>query len=74
MSIKPANPRAFPQPCTDDGYTANVGEGMELRDYFAAKALCEIIKMHHEIVDISMTETAKVAYKYADAMLKVREL
>lgn len=41
--------------------------GMTLRDYFAAKVLqvsCE---------DHSFYEAAKIAYQYADAMLKARE-
>ena len=45
--------------------------GMTLRDYFAAKALQGILT-DAEIV-MSISEIAKLAYKYADAMMKARE-
>jgi hypothetical protein len=47
--------------------------GMTLRDYFAAKALPELVRtaldLDHEIWDA----TARHAYLVADAMLKARE-
>ena len=46
-------------------------EGMELRDYFAAKAMQGI--MSKEYFDGSYSEVAKYAYKMADAMMKARE-
>lgn len=58
----PAFPRAANQWASDNGT-----EGMSLRDYFAAKVLqvaCE---------DQTAAVAAKVAYEYADAMLKARE-
>jgi len=45
-------------------------EGMTLRDYFAAKAMQAMIPWS-DYVD--MEQIAKLAYKQADAMMKVRE-
>ena len=46
--------------------------GMTLRDYFAAKAMLGFLElnMNNEYLP---SETAKEAYRYADAMLKARE-
>jgi len=57
---------------------------MTLRDYFAAKAMSQIIKQAYALEkdcdeedDFSFTATmfpsAKEAYQWADAMLKARE-
>jgi hypothetical protein len=46
-----------------------VEEGMDLRDYFAAKAMELFISKGKYYVE----ETAKLAYLQADAMLKERE-
>lgn len=57
---------AFPW-CGDLNECPTINLGMTLRDYFAAKVLqvaCE---------DHSFYEAAKIAYQYADAMLKARE-
>jgi hypothetical protein len=60
---------AFPRPVSEvmdrKGYIVDEGDvGMSLRDYFAASALT---------VQISPPEAAaRIAYEYADAMLKVR--
>ena len=54
---------AFPVPDIDG---SAVAEGMTLRDYFAAKVLnvsCE---------DHLPNEAARIAYEYADAMLRAR--
>jgi hypothetical protein len=58
--------------------------GMTLRDYFAAKAMDQIIKQAYVLAkdcdqedDFSFTATmfpfAKEAYQWADAMMKARE-
>lgn len=62
---KPSNPFAFP--CWDeDGQS--IEKGLTMRDYFAAKALSNTyMGVNHE------DESAKRAYKMADAMLKERE-
>ena len=54
---------AFP---TGSGITP-YNPGMTLRDYFAAKAMPELIGFG------SPESGAEVAYKWADAMLKARE-
>ncbi|MGB6105668.1 MAG: hypothetical protein WBF88_17635 [Pusillimonas sp.] len=47
------------------------GEGMTLRDYFAAKAMTRIIA-HDKDGCMSPDITAMAAYSLADAMLKAR--
>lgn len=62
---KPDNPKAFP---LENDY--HVQEGMDLRDYFAAKAMqgaiVNWISSHEELVSYS--------YIVADEMLKQREI
>jgi hypothetical protein len=45
--------------------------GMDLRDYFAAKAMA--YWLHYPIELNDMNRVAKKAYEMADAMMKVRE-
>ena len=70
--------QAFPNPHRTDM------TGMTLRDYFAAKAMKEIMAQAYELEkefhvdnDFSFPDTmcsiTKEAYKWADAMLKARE-
>lgn len=75
---KPQNPSAFPawdmtfgkNPNTDL-YSAGTGQGMSLRDYFAAKAMQSLLSTD----GTTQFETrAREAYEVADAMLKQREL
>jgi hypothetical protein len=55
--------------------TAVGGEGgMELRDYFAAQALPMAIQEMNEAESYDINDAAIVAYQYADAMLRAREL
>lgn len=64
---KPAFPVTGFETRHGQGMQAVYHSGMSLRDYFAAKVLqvsCE---------DHSFYEAAKIAYQYADAMLKARE-
>ena len=56
---------AFPRPYSGTSQFAQ--EGMGLRDYFAAKAMPELIGFG------SPENGAEVAYKWADAMMKARE-
>jgi hypothetical protein len=60
------NESAFPWQI-DNGETMRGHKGMTLRDYFAAKAMPELIGWG-EPDDIAVK-----AYKYADAMMKARE-
>jgi len=79
------NPPAFP---VSHGMALVAGlqnaYGMTMRDYFAAKAMKEIMAQAYELEqecfadgDFSFPDTmcslAKEAYKWADAMLKARE-
>jgi hypothetical protein len=64
INPKPINPSAFPIP---DG---SLGDGMSLRDYFAAAALTGLLA-NPEFEDTAH-DTAKIAYQQADAMLLER--
>jgi hypothetical protein len=61
---------AFPVPDIDGGA---VCEGMDLRDYFAAKALTGLCANQDNRAYKSQMDFAVVAYVLADAMLKARE-
>jgi hypothetical protein len=52
-----------------------VNEGLSLRDYFAAAALTGLLaaEASPEIERESFEQTAKSAFRQADAMLEVRE-
>jgi len=66
---------AFPFSPSDDS-TIKPQLGMTLRDYFAAKAMQEIISSDGDFLDArySSPETiANAAYHMADAMLNARE-
>ena len=75
-TLKPSNPRAFPQEYQDGDYQA----GMTLRDYFAAKAMQGFIANTLAMQAISDNfpnegdeYIAQESYRMADAMLKQRE-
>ena len=68
------NQLAFP--CQYDEYFP-LGNGMTLRDYFAAKAMYSLgiqdAILHNEDCDfLTIDEIAESAYSQADAMLKAR--
>ena len=46
-----------------------ISEGMDLRDYFAAKAMQSLLTYEES----TLQNDAEVAYAMADAMLKARE-
>ena len=48
-------------------------EGMELRDWFAGKALMSMLSAVQDITESTPSTAAKYAYKFADAMIKARE-
>jgi len=52
-------------------FPTNRSEGMDLRDYFAAKAMQGMMADHTR--DNYVEEIAEHAYKIADAMVKVRK-
>ena len=64
---------AFPQYVISNG-GAFVDGGMTLRDYFAAKAMQGSITCAPNHGDITHEYCAVDAYRYADAMLKAREV
>ena len=66
------NESAFPWQI-DNGETMRGHKGMTLRDYFAAKAMQAIIMSIDDKDDMS-APVAESAYKWADAMMKAREL
>jgi hypothetical protein len=45
--------------------------GMDLRDYFAAKTIPSLVKTFENHIT-TPDDVAKLAYKYADAMMKER--
>ena len=49
-----------------------VNQGMTLRDYFAAKAMVQIMDDTKQETWFTYDDTAKYAYQVADAMLKAR--
>ena len=63
----PAFPLHIPTPMAGDA--SETIPGMSLRDYFAAKALAELIR---GAIVYRFDEDAQRAYSYADAMLKAR--
>lgn len=62
--------KAFP--VTRDLLSINQA-GMDLRDYFAAKAMQAIVSTVPHLKTICVNDCAEEAYLYADAMMKVRE-
>lgn len=62
---------------TVEGYTSDTfdGDGLTLRDYFAAKAMngdVSVAEIAYEITDKQLTDRAKLYYRIADAMLAQR--
>jgi len=64
MSEKNDGGPAFPIGSTPEEW----GNGMTLRDYFAAKAMQKYIDE-----DITTENIARISYEMADAMLKARQ-
>ena len=60
--------KAFPTTSPLESW-GDPNQGMDLRDYFAAKAMELFINKGQYYVE----ETAKLAYAQADAMMKARE-
>jgi hypothetical protein len=75
------NPQAFPQPNHPPTWTG--GEGMTLRDYFAARGIETLMKSvtseleskHYSIEKAQKIQDvyASMCYAMADAMLRARE-
>lgn len=60
--------KAFPTTIDNEGYQID-RQGMDLRDYFAAKALQGILACNYTVEE----DPAILAYQYADEMMKARE-
>lgn len=75
----PENPRAFPcpsKPIIEGVPEWNYQHGMELRDYFAAKAMTAVLSVPREsrgTGEQSNVGIAAYAYRMADVMLVARE-
>lgn len=65
--------KAFPIVVPDVDKNYSIQSGMELRDYFAAKAMQSLLNNWHEDPDWDAYEHADIAYKIADVMMKARE-
>ena len=69
--------KAFPTTIDNEGYQEDHG-GMDLRDYFAAKALMATIETSHtyfeagDTLEQDILTVAQMAYMYADGMMKAR--
>jgi hypothetical protein len=69
--------KAFPTTTPLDSW-GDPNAGMDLRDYFAAKALMATIETSHTYFEVGDTleqdvlTVAQMAYMYADAMMKAR--
>ena len=58
-----------------NGHEETINEGMDLRDYFAAKALSVLYKQFSEFEDgFHCSDVATAAYQMADEMMKAREV
>lgn len=62
---------AFPS-VVDDGETMSWDRGMTLRDYFAAKAMQSVLDQKDVHDGRVCDNTAWIAYRMADAMMKAR--
>lgn len=51
----------------------NINTGMDLRDYFAAKAMQAIVSTVPHMEMINQTLVAIESYQYADEMMKARD-
>ena len=64
--------KAFPT--TLENYTTYGKEGMDLRDYFAAKVLPTLSQLDvDDFPSLDYKHIAELSYKYADAMMKARQ-
>ena len=63
--------KAFPTEHPITGMMDLKSDGMDLRDYFAAKAM-QAILFDIKAIQVSMDKTANLAYQFADAMMEAR--
>ena len=68
--------KAFPRMSHTDcfGYQHPAEDGMDLRDYFAGKAMQSLIQvLAKDTSVVSYTHITDMSFKLADAMMKARE-
>ena len=63
--------KAFPSKNHNSSKPHDYYDGMDLRDYFAAKAMQALMEFYKDDDEVWATERA---YEYADAMMKARQL
>jgi hypothetical protein len=56
---------------SEDGYIY-FDQGMDLRDYFAAKAM-QALLFDIKAIQVDMNKTADFSYRFADEMMRARE-
>lgn len=66
------NKKAFPESCTESGHKANVDNGMDILDYFAAKAMQGLLSSDNE-GNLTTEVLTNLSYEIAETMMKVRE-
>jgi len=64
--------KAFPTEHPISGSLGLYADGMDLRDYFAAKALHGLLAAE-QVGEYSNEHVAEISYVIADAMMKARE-
>jgi hypothetical protein len=70
--------KAFPEvnyvkPLGNGQSVMTISGGMDLRDYFAAQALPELVKIDSDAFpELDYSDIAEISYKYADAMMEAR--
>jgi hypothetical protein len=70
MNLKSVPQKAFPHPQPKLQYQE--WSGMDLRDYFAAKAMQAIIHVKESAITPAQ-DVAEIAYMFADAMMVARK-
>ena len=65
--------KAFPTEHAVAGTMDVKADGMDLRDYFAAKALMSMLSPVQDITASTPIVAARLAYKFADAMMEARK-
>ena len=67
--------KAFPQDCYEDlDINWDDQRGVDLRDYFAAKAMQSLLSgLTNNLDQVYQKITAELAYEFADAMMEARK-
>lgn len=65
--------KAFPTTIDNEGYQID-HQGMDLRDYFAAKAMQALLSSPNCDKEVNASLICAYSYTFADEMMKAREL